>query len=117
MALGAILLVDAPIPQMRVGWNVALGVAIGFGVISMLLLQLVLSARRHRVVTGAQGLIGEVGTALTALAPRGAVLVHGERWQAAADGPLAAGTAVRVRAVHGLQLEVEPESAPAASRP
>lgn len=109
MALGAILLVDAPVPQMRVGWDVALGVAIGFGAISMLLLELVLRARRHRVVTGAQGLVGELGTALTALAPVGAVLVHGERWQAAASAPMAAGAAVRVRAVKGLRLEVDPE--------
>lgn len=107
MALGAIMLVDAPIPQMRVGWSVALGVALGFGAISMMLLELVLRARRHRVVTGAQGLIGEIGTALTALTPTGAVLVHGERWQAAARSPLAAGAAIRVRAVHGLRLEVE----------
>jgi membrane-bound serine protease (ClpP class) len=107
MALGGILLVDAPLPQMRVGWEMAVGVAVGFGAVSLLLVQLVVRAQRRRVVTGAQGLVGEGGVALTALAPRGTVLVHGERWTAVAAGPIAAGTAVRVRAVHGLRLEVE----------
>ncbi|MGH9481863.1 MAG: NfeD family protein, partial [Terriglobales bacterium] len=55
MALGGILLIDAPIPQMRVGISIALGVALGFGAVSMLLVELVVRARRHRVVTGAQG--------------------------------------------------------------
>ncbi|HET9785146.1 MAG TPA: nodulation protein NfeD [Terriglobales bacterium] len=115
MALGGILLVDAPVPQMRVGWEMAVGVAIGFGAVTLLLVQLVVRAQRRLVVTGAQGLLGEAGVALTALAPhgtllapQGTVLVHGERWTAEAAQPIAAGTAVRVRAVHGLRLEVEP---------
>lgn len=113
MALGGILLIDAPIPQMRVGISIALGVALGFGAVSMLLVELVVRARRHRVVTGAQGLRGELGVALTALALEGTVFVHGERWQAVAPMPLAPGTAIRVRSVQGLRLEVEP--APASS--
>ena len=112
LALGAVMLVDAPIPEMRVGWTMALGVAIGFGVISMLLVELVMRARRHQVVTGAQGLLGELGTALAPLQPAGTVWVHGERWQAHADAPIAAGATVRVRAVHGLCLEVEAASKP-----
>ena len=107
MALGGILLVDAPLPQMRVGWEMAVGVAIGFGAVALLLVQLVVQAQRRKVVTGAQGLLGEAGVALTALALRGTVLIHGERWTAEAPRPIAAGTAVRVRAVHGLRLEVE----------
>lgn len=59
MALGGVMLVDAPVPQMRVGWTMALGVALGFGGISMFLVELVVRARRHKVVTGAQGLVGE----------------------------------------------------------
>lgn len=107
MALGGILLIDAPVPQLRVEVSMALGVALGFGAVCLLLMELVVRARRHRVVTGAQGLLGERGVALTAVGPKGTVWVHGERWQAVAAVPLAAGTAVRVRAVLGLRLEVE----------
>ncbi len=113
IALGGILLVNSPVPQMRVQTDVAVGVAVGFGAISLLLVELVVRARRHRVVTGAQGLIGETGTALTALGLQGTVLVHGERWQARAAAPLPAGAAIRVRSVDGLRLEVEPQDAAA----
>ena len=111
MALGGILLIDAPVPQMRIAVSVALGVALGFGAISMLLVELVVRARRHRVVTGAQGLVGEAGVALTALGLEGKVRVHGEIWQAVANRPVAAGGGVRVRAVRGLMLEVEAAAA------
>jgi membrane-bound serine protease (ClpP class) len=112
MALGAVMLVDSPIPQMRVGWSVALGVAIGFGVISVVLVELVVRTHRHQVVTGAQGLLGETGVALTALAPEGTVLVHGERWRARTHGVIAEGDPIRVSRVHGLRLEVEAAAPP-----
>ena len=40
-----------------------------------------LRAQRRRVTTGAEGLVGEIGEAVTALAPRGQVRVHGEIWK------------------------------------
>lgn len=107
LALGGLLLVNSPIPAMRVDLSAALGVAIGFGVVSLFLVHLVVQAQRRRVVTGAQGLPGELGVALTALALQGTVLVHGERWTASARTPVAPGQPVRVLAVHGLKLEVE----------
>lgn len=107
LALGGLLLVNSDIPQMRVDISSALGVAIGFGVVVTILVQLVVRAQRRKVVTGAQGLLGEAGVALTALALQGTVLVHGERWHASARSPVAAGQPIRVLAVRGLRLEVE----------
>ncbi|MGH9414494.1 MAG: NfeD family protein, partial [Terriglobales bacterium] len=106
--LGGLLLVNSPVPAMRVDLSAALGVAIGFGAVSLFLVHLVVQAQRRRVVTGAQGLLGEAGVALTALALHGTVLVHGERWSAIAHAPIAAGQPIRILAVHGLKLEVEP---------
>jgi membrane protein implicated in regulation of membrane protease activity len=40
-------------------------------------------------------------------------MVRGEAWQVHADQPLAVGQPVRVRAVRGLTLEVEPAVEPA----
>ncbi len=64
--------------------------------------------RGERVVTGAEGLIDEAGVARTALDPDGKVFVHGETWRARAEEPIAAGQAVAVVAVEGLQLVVRP---------
>jgi membrane-bound serine protease (ClpP class) len=67
-----------------------------------------LKARRNKIVTGAQGLVGEIGQAQTALAPQGKVFVHGELWDAVASSNISAGQPVIVRRVDGLQLQVEP---------
>jgi membrane-bound serine protease (ClpP class) len=108
MILGALLLVDAPIPEMRVRLGTALAVSIPLGAITATIMSLALKARRNKVVTGAQGLVGEVGVAQTALSPAGKVFIHGELWDAVSSGQIAAGQTVVVRKVDGLQLEVEP---------
>jgi membrane-bound serine protease (ClpP class) len=119
MVLGALLLVDAPIPEMRVHLWTALAVSIPLGLITAFLMTLALKARRNKVVTGEQGLIGETGVAQTALSPQGKVFVHGELWDALSSVNIAPGERVTVRRVDGLQLEVEPvrsvERTPAAS--
>jgi membrane-bound serine protease (ClpP class) len=108
MILGALLLVDAPIPEMRVRLGTALAVSVPLGGITATLMSLAIKARRNKIVTGAQGLVGETGTAQTALSPAGKVFVHGELWDAVSSAQIAAGQTVVVRKVDGLQLEVEP---------
>jgi membrane-bound serine protease (ClpP class) len=111
MTLGGLLLVDSPIPEMRVHLITALAVSIPFGVITAFLMTIALKARRNKVVTGEQGLIGETGVVQTALSPEGKVFVHGELWNAVASASLPAGQLVVVRRVDGLTLQVEPLSA------
>lgn len=108
LTLGGLLLVDAPIPQMRVHLITALAVSIPLGVITAFLMGIAIRARRNKVVTGPQGLIGEVGTAQTPLSPQGKVFVHGELWDAVASTNIAPGQRVIVRQVDGLQLRVDP---------
>ena len=110
MTLGGLLLVDAPIPEMRVRLWTALGISIPLGLITVFLMGIALRARRNKIVTGMQGLVGEVGIARTALSPEGKVFVHGELWDAVSSAPLAAGQSVIVRRVDGLQLQVDPAS-------
>jgi membrane-bound serine protease (ClpP class) len=72
-----------------------------------------LKARRNKVVTGGQGMIGETGVARTALSPQGKVFVRGELWNAVASTPLPIGQLVVVRGVDGLVLQVDPLVSPA----
>lgn len=111
LTLGGLLLVDAPIPEMRVHLATALAVSIPLGLITAFLMTIALRARRNKVVTGAQGLVGETGVAQTALSPQGKVFVHGELWDAVASSALPAGQLVVVRKVDGLTLAVEPLAA------
>ncbi len=107
LTLGGLLLVDAPIPEMRVHLPTALAVSIPLGAITAFLMSIAVKARRNKVVTGAQGLVGETGVAQTDLAPQGKVFVHGELWDAISTQNLPAGTRVVVRNIDGLQLRVD----------
>ncbi len=108
MILGALLLVDAPIPEMRVRLVTALAVSVPIGLITVFLVGLVIKARRGKVVTGSQGLIGEIGVAQSALQPEGKVFVHGELWDAVSSANVAPGARVLVKRIDGLRLSVEP---------
>ena len=108
MVLGGLLLIDSPIPEMRVRLGTALAVSIPIGFITVFLMTLVLRARKTRVVTGQEGMVGEIGVARTTLEPEGKVFVHGELWNAIAKTPVAEGARVRVKSVEGLHVTVEP---------
>jgi len=108
LTLGGLLLVDAPIPEMRVHLLTALAVSIPLGIITVFLMSIALKARANKVVTGVQGLIGEIGLTQSALSPQGKVFVHGELWDAIAPANVPAGQRVVVRQVKGLQLSVDP---------
>ena len=107
LTLGGLLLVDAPIPEMRVHLLTALGVSVPIGIITVFLMSIAMKAHANKITTGVQGLIGEVGTAQTALSPQGKVFIHGELWDATASASVAAGQSVVVRQVDGLQLRVD----------
>jgi membrane-bound serine protease (ClpP class) len=111
LTLGGLLLVDSPIPEMRVHLLTALAVSIPLGLITAFLMTIALQARRNKVVTGAQGLLGETGVAQTALSPQGKVFVHGELWDAIASSTLPPGQLVVVRKIDGLTLQVDPLAA------
>jgi membrane-bound ClpP family serine protease len=60
---------------------------------------------------GAENLVGALGTVSSELAPEGWVRIGAERWRARVareHAPLAVGASVRVTAVEGLLLRVEP---------
>lgn len=61
---------------------------------------------------GRETMIGEMGTAVAAVDPDGTVLINGAAWRARTNRatPIPAGDPVRVVAIDGLILEVEPES-------
>ncbi len=90
--------------------STALAVTIPFVLITMFLVSLVVRARANKVVTGDDGLLNLIGQARTALEPTGKVFVHGEYWDAESTAPVDAGGKVRVVAVEGMKLRVEPAS-------
>jgi membrane-bound serine protease (ClpP class) len=115
LTLGGLLLVDSPIPEMRVHLLTAVAISIPFGLITAFLMTIALKARRNKVVTGAQGLVGETGVVQSPLSPQGKVFVHGELWDAIASSTLPPWQLVVVRRVDGLTLQVDPLAATSTS--
>jgi membrane-bound serine protease (ClpP class) len=108
MILGAVLLINSPIPEMRIHLGTAVALTLPFTFITVFLVSLVVKARAAKVATGASGMVAEYGVARTALNPEGKVFVHGEFWDAVSTAPVAAGARVRIVAVEGLVVKVEP---------
>ena len=107
MTIGGLLLVDGPIPEMRVKLWTALAVSIPLGAITVFLMSIALRARHNKIVTGTQGMIGSIGEARSDIDPEGKVFVQGELWNARAPSRVQMGEHVVVRKVEGLELEVE----------
>ncbi|HEY8232283.1 MAG TPA: nodulation protein NfeD [Vicinamibacteria bacterium] len=106
MILGAMMLVDSDLPELRVSAWTLLPVILAFAGFTIAIVRLVLQAQRRHARTGVEGLVAQPGQAVSELAPEGWVVVQGERWRARATEPVAAGERVVVEAVEGLQLRV-----------
>jgi membrane-bound serine protease (ClpP class) len=65
-------------------------------------------ARRNKSLLGPDALLGQTAVVVTPLEPAGQVMVLGELWQAQSVTPAARDERVRVTAVDGLTLTVEP---------
>jgi len=107
-ALGAAMLIDTDLPEFEVAWSVIGGVAAGGLAFAMLVGRVAVSAYKRQVVTGREQMIGGPGEVLEWRDTTGRVLVHGERWKAVSGVLLQPGQRVRVTALDGLTLKVEP---------
>ncbi len=96
MVIGSIMLIDAPIPELRPSLKFIIPVAIGLSLIFFFLIYIAIRALANRVHTGKEGLVGEVGVARSDLTPKGKVFVHGELWDAVADQDIPKGEEVKV---------------------
>jgi membrane-bound serine protease (ClpP class) len=107
LVIGALTLVDAPIPELRVHLATALSTGLAFGLITVFLLRLAIKARRGKSRMGGDAMIGQIAVVTQPLAPSGQVMVNGELWQAESAVPAALGEHVRVRGLRDLTLLVE----------
>lgn len=118
LIFGLATLVDGPIPEQRVRASTAIAVGLGFGIISFGLAWIALRARRGKVLTGPQAMIGALAIVRPSLSPISSgqlqVEIRGELWEARLLSSSAQlpppGSTVQVKSVEGLVLLVEPVS-------
>jgi membrane-bound serine protease (ClpP class) len=120
LVLGGLFLFDSSVPGVSVSpfmiAPVALFAALFFG----LVVQQAVRLRRRRVETRTDRIVGEEGVVVRDLDPTGIVLVASEEWTAESpSGPVRRGERIRVLALEGIRLKVEPatEEAPAMQAP
>jgi membrane-bound serine protease (ClpP class) len=106
--VGSIILMDTDVEGYTIAWPLiaavaALSAAFFFAVVAM-----ALKARKRKVVSGQEEMIGAPGEALENFKGAGRVRVHSEEWQARSDSALKRGQKVKVVGIEGLILTVEP---------
>ncbi|MGB5300769.1 MAG: nodulation protein NfeD [Thiogranum sp.] len=105
---GSIFLMDTDVP----GFGIDISVIVSFAIISALVFTVVIGmaikARRRPVVSGLEELVGAKASVLDDFDRQGRVSIHSETWQALSNAPLRKGQQVKVSAIEGLTLRVEP---------
>lgn len=109
LLLGSIMLIntESSLEFISISWGVIIPSVLLTVLFFVFAIGMGIKAQRRKPVTGAEGIVGEIGEAATDLDPDGRVRVHGEIWNATVgEGKLKAGTRVKVIAVENLRLTV-----------
>ena len=105
--LGAIFLVPAGMPYLRISKALIITLGITMGAISLLIVSVVVKSYRKKPFSGKEGLIGNKAIVKTDLAPEGMILLNGELWKAVStSGTIPKGRKVIVEKADGLTVSV-----------
>ncbi len=108
-ALGSVMLIDTDIPEFEIPYALIAGLTAASAAFLILVVGMLLRARRRPVVSGREEMVGAAGEALEDLQGEGWARVHGERWRVRCAVPLKRGERLRVTAIHGLVLDAVPD--------
>ncbi len=108
LVLGSLMLFKGAGPQFQVALSVLLPTVLLISGFFVGVALLVVRAHTHQPLTGAEGLVNEIGTVKQISGRQGKILVHGELWRALFAEPVSVGDKVRVRAVKNLVATVVP---------
>jgi membrane-bound serine protease (ClpP class) len=107
--IGSVVLMDTGTPGFEASRGIVGGIATVAGGAMLGTMWLAMRARRARVVTGSEQLVGDFAEAVEDFEGKGRVRIYGELWNAVASGRVATGQRLRIDRVDGLTLHVSPE--------
>jgi membrane-bound serine protease (ClpP class) len=111
MALGSLLLFDSQNSDVGVDRSIVFTAVGTLGAFVLTVSYLVFRSQKSKPTLGVEGLIGEIGEVRGKLTPKGKVFVHGEYWNAQAEGEIDVGEKVKVVGYdEGMCLRVRPVS-------
>jgi len=107
--IGSVMVFNQPEIGLVINWWIFLPLFLSFSAGVLLLVFVVLRSTRRKALSGMEGLVGETGTVELAIVEgkSGKVFVHGELWDASANGSIATGSEVVVTAVDNMKLRVK----------
>jgi membrane-bound serine protease (ClpP class) len=108
--VGSVMLMDTEAPGFGISWQVIGGVALTAAALLMLMMTMLARSQARPVATGQEEMIGSPGRVLEWHGRDGRVRVRGEIWRAEGPEGLAPDQTIRVKAIHGLTVEVGPEA-------
>lgn len=106
LTLGSLMLFNAPGAYQKLAWNVLIPTVLVVSGFFAVVATLAFKAYVRKPVAGTRGMIGEKGSAMSRIAPRGRVFVHGEIWDALSEEIIEEGEQVEVTGIQGLTLQV-----------
>ncbi|HWP94374.1 MAG TPA: nodulation protein NfeD [Gammaproteobacteria bacterium] len=106
--IGSIILMDTDVPGFGIPLLLIAAVSFTGALFVLLLIFFAVKSRRAPVVSGREALIGSLAIADRDFESEGVVRLQGELWNARSVKPVRAGQRVRVRALDGLVLTVDP---------
>jgi membrane-bound serine protease (ClpP class) len=107
MVIGSIMLIDSPLPFMKVSLKVIIPSVVFTALFFAFAVGVGLRAQKKKVSTGSRGMVGEIGVAKSDIHESGSVFVHGEFWNAYSDDPIPQGSNVKIVAVEGMTIKVQ----------
>ncbi len=107
---GSVMLIDTEASGFGVSWQLIGGLALAAAALLMLMMTMLARSHKRPVATGQEEMVGSPGRVLDWHGQGGRVRVHGEIWRAQGPAGLAPDQAVRIKAIHGLTVDVAPEA-------
>ncbi len=107
--IGSVILMDTDLPGYQISMPIIAAFAASSVAIVLVVVGAAVRARRRKVVTGRESIVGSRAEVLDDFADRGLVRLHGEIWQARSHVPLTKGAKVRIVGMNDLVLTVEPQ--------
>lgn len=106
-SVGALMMFDGPIPDLRVAPGMVISMSITVGAFIVGVLYYVIKAQEAPIETGREALIGRTCETKSAFQSHtGTVFVEGEIWRAVGEADYPMGHTVRIHRVEGLTLHV-----------
>ena len=110
LLLGSMMLIrsDSSMEMVKISRGVIIGATIVSALFFLFVVGFGIRAQRRKVVTGIEGLIGDIGEVVETLSPAGTIKVQGEIWNAESlSGIIDKGERVSIKEMKGLKLYVE----------